>query len=183
MALLRIGITLALLGWTPAALAQEATDASPLDAAMGTNPDRFAARIGDLIAGFGGPEGVTLAGIDEHIALDRAGARASALRRMMAMDLDSDGTLDRVELAVSQRAASAAARGRMERQFRAADADGDGRIDEGEMAADGRAASLRALGEDEAAMLRSLLTLDQDDNAALSMEELMAAVARVKGES
>jgi hypothetical protein len=183
MTLLRIGITLALLGWTPAALAQDAIEASPLDAAMGTNPDRFAARIGDLIAGFGGPEGVTLAGIDEHIALDRAGARASALRRMMAMDLDADGTLDRVELAVSQRAASASARGRMERQFRAADVDGDGRIDEGEMAADGRAASLRALGEDEAAMLRSLLTLDQDGNAALSLDELMVAVARVKGES
>ncbi|MCU0904439.1 MAG: hypothetical protein MUE83_11260 [Tabrizicola sp.] len=177
MALLRIGITLALLGWSQAALAQDAGEASPLEEAMGNNPDRFAARVSDLIAGFGGPEGLTAAGIEEHIALERAGARATALRRMLAMDLDADGSLDRAELAVSQRAASAAARGRMERQFRAADADGDGRIDAGELAAEGQAAGQRALGEDEAQMLRSLLTLDRDGNAALTQDEVAAAVA------
>jgi hypothetical protein len=177
MALVRIGITLALLGWTQAALAQGTGEASPLADAMGTNPDRFAARVSDLIAGFGTPEGLTAAGIEDHIALERAGARATALRRLLAMDLDADGSLDRAELAVSQRAASAATRGRMERQFRTADANGDGRIDPDELAAAGEAAALRALDEDEAQMLRALLTLDRDGDAALTQDEVAAAVA------
>lgn len=170
----RLGImVLAMLGWAGASLAE----GTALEKAMGRDPDRFAARVTDLIAGFGGPDGLTATGIEDHIALERAGARASALRRMLAIDLDADGTLDREELAVSQRAASAAGRGRLERQFRAADLDGDGRVDAGEIAADAHAAGLRALGEEEAAMLRALLTLDRDGNAALSVEEVEAAAS------
>jgi hypothetical protein len=167
-------VVLALVAMAQAALAQDGT---PLDKAMGRDPDRFAARVTDLIAGFGGPDGLTAAGIEDHILLERAAARATALRRMLAMDLDADGTLDGSELAVTQRAASASARGRLERQFRAADLDGDGRVDAEELAADARAAGLRALGEEEASMLRALLTLDRDGNSALSVDEIEAAAA------
>jgi Ca2+-binding EF-hand superfamily protein len=171
-------IVLASLAMTQMTLAQTVTaDGSALDGAMGRDPDRFAARITDLIAGFGGPEGLTAAGIEEHILLERAAARASALRRMLAMDLDADGMLDGAELAVTQRAASASGRGRLDRQFRAADLDGDGRVDAEELAADARAAGLRALSEEEAAMLRALLTLDRDGNSALSVDEIEAAAA------
>lgn len=155
------------------ALAQE----TGLEKAMARDPDRFAARITDLIAGFGGPDGLTAAGIEDHIALERAAGRASTLRRMLAMDLDADGALAGGELAVTQRAASASGRGRLERQFRAADLNGDGRVDATEMAADARAAGLRALGEEEATMLRALLSLDRDGNAALSVDEIEAAAA------
>jgi hypothetical protein len=153
------------------ALAEE----TGLQQAMARDPDRFVARMTDLIAGFGGPDGLTAAGIEDHIALERAAGRASALRRMLAMDLDADGALDAGELAVTQRAASASGRGRMERQFHAADLDGDGRVDAAEMAADARAAGLRALGEDEASLLRALLSLDRDGNAAVSVDEIEAA--------
>jgi hypothetical protein len=171
--MLRTGIMLAMLALGQAAWAE----GSALDKAMGRDPDRFAARVTDLIAGFGGADGLTAAGIEDHIALERAAARASALRRMLAMDLDADGAVDGPELAVTQRAASAQTRGRMERQFRAADLDGDGRIDAKEMEADARAAALRALDEEEATMLRALLTLDRDGNAALSVDEVEAAAA------
>lgn len=170
-AMMRMGLLV--LALAQPALAQE----TGLEKAMARDPDRFAARMTDLIAGFGGPDGLTAAGIEDHIALERAAGRASALRRMLAMDLDADGALDGDELAVTQRAASASGRGRLERQFRAADLDGDGRVDAAEMTADARAAGLRALGEEEATMLRSLLSLDRDGNAALSVDEIEAAAA------
>lgn len=162
-----------LLVWPFAALAEE----TALDKAMRKDPDRFAGRVGDLIAGFGGPDGLGLAGIEEHIALERAGARASTLRRFLALDLDADGTVDRAELQVSQRAANAEGRGRLERQFVAADADGNGRADAAELAEQGRLAGLRALGEDEAGLLRSLMALDADGNGAVSADEVARAVA------
>jgi hypothetical protein len=168
-------VVVMVMGLGSAALAEEAP--GPVDRLIGKDPDRFVGRMTDLIAGYGGPNGLTAEGIEEHIALERAGARATALRRMLAMDLDADGTLTRDELQVSQRAASAATRGRMERQFIAADADADGRIDQGEMAEAGRAAGLRALDEDEAGSLRALLTLDRDGNAALTADEVAAAAA------
>ncbi len=178
-------IILAMLALGQTALAEEpglaegtaVAEGTALEKAMARDPDRFAARVTDLIAGFGGPDGLTASGIEDHIALERAGARASSLRRMLAMDLDADGGLDGAELAVTQRAVSAKARGRIERQFRAADLNGDGRVDAVEMAADARAAGLRALDEEEATLLRALLSLDRDGNSALSVPEIEAAAA------
>lgn len=172
MRCLAMMVLLAALGLARGALAQD----DGFDILIGKDPDGFLTRMTDLIAGFGGPAGLTVSGIEDHIALERAAARASALRRIIAMDLDADGSLDRAELAVSQRAASASARGRLERQFIASDADGDGRVSAAEIAAEGRKAGLRALGEDEAAALRALLALDRDGNAALTRDEVAAAV-------
>lgn len=170
-------VILALLVWPFAAMAQETTvEATPLQRAMQKDPERFAGRVTDLIAGFGGPEGLTLAGIDEHIALERAGARASALRRFLAMDLDADGTVDRTEVQISQRAANSDTRGRMERQFLAADANGDGRADAAELAEQGRLAGLRAISEDEAGLLRGLMVLDADGDGALTGAEVAKAL-------
>lgn len=149
-----------------------------LGIAMGEDPDRFAEMVIDLIAGFGVAGNLRAEGIEEHIALERAAARASALRRFLAMDLDGDGTVDRAELAVSQRAASASMRGKLERQFKAADRDGSDRIDAGELRAEGQAAALRALGEAEAEALRALITLDADGDGALQIDEVRLATAR-----
>ena len=179
--MVRIMAALAVLFATQGAFAQEADD--PLSQAMQRNPGRFEARMVDLIAGFGGPDGLTVQGIEEHVALERAGARASALRRLLAMDLDGDGSMTRAELVVAQRAASAKARGRMERQFAGADRNSDGRIDDAELAAEGQAAALAALDEDAAALLRATLRLDADGNGALSAQELRAALARLDQEA
>jgi Ca2+-binding EF-hand superfamily protein len=132
----------------------------------------------DLVAGFGGPDGLTRDGVADHVALERAGARATAMRRLIAMDLDGDGAVQRGELLVTQRAAGAGTRGRMERQFAAADADADGTVSAAEIAADGKAAALRALGEEEEELLLSILTLDQNGDGALTAEELRATIAR-----
>lgn len=149
--------------------------------AMSRNPERFEAQAIDLIAGFGGPEGLRAEEIEMHIALERAGARASAIRRFLAMDLDADGMVSRAELAVSQRAASAQGRGRMERQFASADADRSASVDVAEIAAFGAAAGLAALDEGEADLLRAYLQLDADGNGALVTDEVIAAMARLDG--
>lgn len=178
MAWKRIGVMVA--GMLAAGLAQAEEDA--LSKAMARNPDRFAARAIDLVAGFGGPQGLTAEGIETHIALERAGARASAMRRFLAMDLDADGAVSRAELSTAQAAASAQGRGRMERQFTAADADGSGAVEAGEIASAGTAAGLSALDEGEAAVLRAILKLDADGNGAVSVAEISAAAA-VQGEA
>jgi Ca2+-binding EF-hand superfamily protein len=156
----------------------EDTD-TPLMRALAANPDRFEARALDLVAGFGGPEGLTAEGIGHHVALERAAARASAMRRLLALDLDADGSVARAELRIAQAAASAGARGRMERQFVAADRDGDGKVSPEEIAADGNAAALRALGEEEEALLLALLTLDADGDGGFDADELRKAMARL----
>jgi hypothetical protein len=153
---------------------------SLLQAELARNPDRFGAEVGDLIAGFGQDGALTAQGIEDHIALVRAGARATALRRLIALDLDADGTVTGAELATAQAAAGATARGRLERQVTGADQDGDGRVTAMEAAADAGRAALRALDEDEAAILRALLTLDRDGDQALSGEELDAAIDRAR---
>jgi EF hand len=177
MAWRRVGILVA--GLLAAGMAQAEDDA--LTKAMSRNPARFEARAIDLIAGFGGPDGLKTAGIETYIAVERAGARASAMRRFLAMDLDADGTVSRAELQVSQAAASAQGRGRLERQFADADVDGSGSVEVAEIAASGTAAGLAALDEGEADLLRALMQLDADGNGLLQPAEVSAAVARLDG--
>lgn len=170
-------VALVAIWWAQGALAQ----VSPaVVEAMRDNPARFEARFLDLIAGFGGPDGLTAEGIDEHVALERASARASALRRFHAMDLDADGQVTRSELRIVQRAATARARGRMERQFLSADRDGNDRIDQAEIAAEGKAAALDSVGEDEVELMRGVIALDGDGDGALDASELRAALARIE---
>lgn len=149
----------------------------PLAEAMARSPARFEAQAIDLIAGFGGPDGLSADGIETHIRLERAAARASAMRRFLAMDLDADGAVGRDELAVTQAAASAQGRGRLERQFVAADVDGNDRVDAAEMAAAGLAAGMQALDEGKAGVLRAMLRLDSNADGALTVAEVSAAVA------
>jgi EF hand len=153
----------------PAALAQVMQD----------DPERFLTVAQDVIAGFGGPTGLTPSGIEEHVALERAAARAGAMRKLLAMDLDNDGSVDGAELGVALRAAKASARGRLERQFTAADLNADLRIDAAELRREGQAAALRSLTEAEAAALRALMTLDQDGDGALRLEEVQAALRKL----
>jgi hypothetical protein len=180
MVRLMAAIAVLVLLWVEGARAQGVE--TPLETAMARNPERFEATMLDLVAGFGGPGGLTRDGIAAHVALERAAARASAMRRLMAMDLNADGEVQRDETLVAQRAASAAARGRMERQFLGADADGDGTVSAAEIAAVGKAAGLRALGSEEEALLQSVLTLDGNGDGALTAGELREALDRLEGD-
>lgn len=162
---------------TQAGSAQAQED--PLAAAMAESPERFQAQVTDLIAGFGTARGLQADGIETHIALVRAGARATALRRFLAMDLDADGSVTRAELSAVQAASGAVGRGRLERQFTGADTTGDGRLAPDELAAAGEMAALRALDPGEAEVLRALMRLDGDGDGALTADEVTEALAMV----
>ncbi|MBA3909323.1 MAG: hypothetical protein C0524_05415 [Rhodobacter sp.] len=150
-----------------------------LEQAMRDDAAGFQAMAEDVIAGFGGPDGLTPDGIEDHVALARAVARAEAMRRLLAIDLGNDGSVDRNELEVTQRAASAAARGRLERQFASADTNGDARIDPAEIRANGHIAALRAMSETDVELLRALITLDLGGDGAVSLQELRTALSRL----
>jgi len=160
------------------ALAQGADQA--LAEAMERNPDRVLTMAEDVIAGYGGPDGLKAEGISDYIALERAAARAGAMRKLLALDLDNDGVVGRDELSVVVRAASAEQRGRMERQFKTADIDVSDSLDAAEIRAEGQMAALKALSEAEAEVLVALMTLDANEDGGLLAEEVQAAVLRFK---
>ncbi|OYX27361.1 MAG: hypothetical protein B7Z10_00495 [Rhodobacterales bacterium 32-66-7] len=166
-------MTLAEPGWGQAA--DEA-----LAEAMERNPDRLLTLAEDVIAGYGGPEGLTAVGIADYIALERAAARAGAMRKLLALDLDNDGSVARAELAVAVRAESADGRGKLERQFKAADFDVSDTLDPAEIRAEGQLAALKALSDAEADVLVALMGLDANADGTLRVEEVQAAVLRFK---
>lgn len=172
-------IVVGLMAATQGALA----DAASLAKAIARAPARVETMIEDVIAGHGEVGVLSADGIEAHVALTRASARATVLRRYFALDLDADGSVDRMELAIARRAAAADQRGRMDRDFSVADADGNGVVDPAELAAAGRAAALRALDEEEAALLRGLLAFDGDGDGGVTREEIARGLAMAGSET
>jgi EF hand len=144
-----------------------------------SNPDRFFDDAAGLILGFGKDGQIDAGTIDLAIALDRAVARASALRRVMATDLDADGAVTPKEANFATAAASASQRGRLDALLAGIDTDRDGTASATEIAAYGREQGLRAVPEREAAAMKSLLTLDANADGSLSLAELRQAVDQV----
>jgi hypothetical protein len=140
-------------------------------------PDRFMDLAALLIHGFGSGGSIDIAGIERSIALDRAGTRASAQRRLLAADLDGDGTVGSGEISVAANAASATTRARLITTHARADADSDGSVSPAELAAHAGAESLRQVSEADAAMARAVLACDQDGDGQVTMPEVKRALA------
>jgi hypothetical protein len=145
--------------------------------AIQKNPDRYFDRASALIYGYGGPKGIDKAGIEQAIALQRADARALAMRKLMAADLDFDGAIGGDEIAVIGAAANATARGRLWQMFAAADADGDGRVTAEELAAWGLAQAMDRVSAADAAETLAVLGFDSDNNGWVTLGELRAGLA------
>ena len=148
----------------------------PLLKRIKAGPDRFLDLAAELIYGFGAGGSIDAAGIDRSIALDRAGARASAQRKMLAADLDGDGGVAADELGVAAGAAGATGRARLITTHAKADADSDGTVSPAELAAHSGAESLRQVTEAEAAMARAVLACDQDGDGAVTFAEVRRAL-------
>ena len=140
-------------------------------------PDRFLDLAAMLIHGFGAGGRIDLAGIERSIALDRAGARATAQRRLIAADLDGDGAVSTVEIGIAAGAASATTRARLITTHARADADSDGTVSTEELAAHAGAESLRQVSEAEAAMALAVLACDQNSDGQVTMSEVKRALA------
>ncbi len=144
---------------------------------LSSDPEPFLDLAADLIHGYGGPQGIDLAGVDRFVALERAEARASALRQLAVADLDFDGAVSADEMAVLAAAASARMRGRLWAQHEAADADGDRVISVVETATWVRAEGLRRFSPADEAIARAVLTFDGNADGWVTLEEVKAAVA------
>jgi hypothetical protein len=141
------------------------------------DPEPFLQLAADLIHGFGGPGGIDAAGVGRFVALERAEARASALRRIAVADLDFDGAVTAEEFAVLAAAASAKSRGRLWAVFERADASGDRVVSPDEAAVFARDAAMHAFGPADEAVARAVLTFDGNADGWVSLDEVKAAVA------
>lgn len=158
-------------------------------------PDRLAALLDDapkglddraleLITGFGSEGGIDADGLALSISVDRAQARAGALRRFFALDLDGNLSVTREELNLATSVLSARSRGRLMAQVERADQDADGALSLEEIQQAGTVAGLRAVSDDEAAERMSLILMDMDSDGFVTLgevrETLRDAEARAK---
>lgn len=142
-----------------------------------SDPAPFLELAASLIHGFGGAGGIDQAGVDRFVALERAEARASALRRLQVADLDFDGAVGREEMAVLVAAAAAKSRGRLWALHEAADSDGDASVSADELMVFGRAEAMLRFSALDEAVARSVLTFDSDKDGLVTLDEVKAAVA------
>jgi hypothetical protein len=164
------------------ASAQALPDA--LTKAVKANPQRFVEDAAEVIHGFGSPgaePGVDASGIDRAIALARAVARAGALRRLLAADLDADGAVTAAEMAVLAAAAEARDRGPLIALQAEADRDADGTASAPELMAAAQEEALRSYPERKAALLRDLFRFDADKDGRVTLAEVRSAVDRIAG--
>lgn len=141
------------------------------------NPAPYLDLAADLIHVFGGTQGIDRAGIARFVALQRAEARAGAMRRLVLADLDFDGKITREELAAVAAAASAYARGRLWKVHEAADLDGDGVVSGPETDAFGRAEAMRLFSAADEAEVMSVLAFDGDKDGWVDLTEVTGALA------
>lgn len=144
---------------------------------LSADPGPFLDLAADLIHGFGTADGIDRAGVDRFVALERAEARASALRRLQLADLDFDGSVTAAEMQVLADAAAAKSRGRLWALMESADGDSNRVVSVAELAVYGQVQALLGFSAMEEAVARSILTFDSDANGRVTLEEVKTAVA------
>ncbi len=167
------------------AQARQAYDAlpKPVRAKLLQLPDWFAEDMAKLISGYGGPDGIDAEAVELHIAVTRAGARASTTAMLMQADLDDDGTVTRDEVEAFVQTCGATTRGKLRRLFARADTDANAQVSPAELRVESETAALRSLNDDRALVLRSLLLMDLDGNTLVSMNEVIRVSAIALRES
>ena len=141
------------------------------------DPGKFMDDVQALILGYGQDGAISGAALANYIALERAGARASAVRALLAMDLDGDGAVALDEMSFAAAAASAPSRARLWALFGKADADGDAAVSPKENATHAAAVALKGFSEARAQAVRALLAFDKDGDGLVTLDEVAAGVA------
>jgi hypothetical protein len=145
-------------------------------------PDAFVEDAASLILGYGQDGGIDRDGIAQFVAVERARARAGALRRMWEADLNADGAVTRAELGVLVAAAEARYRGRMMLTHEAADGDADGTVTAVEALAKANVMALDQFSAADEERVMGMLYLDLDADGSLTLNEVRE-VARMMGET
>ncbi|WP_371169883.1 hypothetical protein [Aliiroseovarius sp. 2305UL8-7] len=143
-------------------------------------PDRFLEEITLLIVGYGDGASIDEVGIENFIALRRAKVRARELRRFDLADLDGDGTITRAELGILITTERASARGRLLIGFRKADLNRDDVVSPEERRRYGQIHAMKEVPDSELERLKSLLSLDENNDGRFSLDELMLVLETMR---
>lgn len=136
-----------------------------------------------LILGHGTAGGIDAAGLQQSVDLRRAAIRAREIARLLKADRDGDMRVDRAELEVLQSLSTSGVRGRLEVAFREADSDGSGIVDPPELHDHaGRRAMIEVSPRHEADLM-TLMALDQDRDAHVSIDEVALFLAQLTPET
>jgi hypothetical protein len=149
-------------------------------------PDRFVTSTADVIASYGGANGLGPDGIERLIASDRARLRARAVERILRADLDNDGSVSRPEMDNLIAISAEGARGRAETDWRAADADQNGTASPAEIKRFAEARALSGMSDEDATGYRAYMMMDANGDGLLTLDEVTAAVdalGRIKTEA
>lgn len=186
-------IWVVLMMWAGPVWAQEAEVAeAPMPAALAGVPEALAKRLrrapddfvedaASLILGYGRDGGIDRDGMAKFVAVERARARAGALRRMWEADLDANGAVSRSEIGVMVAAAEARYRGRMLLTHEAADTDADGTVSAVEMVARANVMALDQFSAADEERVMGMLYLDLNADGTLTLDEVRE-VARMMGD-
>jgi Ca2+-binding EF-hand superfamily protein len=141
------------------------------------DPAAYLDEVAGLIAGYGADGAIDAAELDHVVTLERAGARAGAMAKLMRADLDGDGAVLAAEMAVLEAAAAAEDRGKLAVLFTRSDTDGDGTVSPTEMQAYASAAGLSAYSDAKAGQLHAVMAFDGNGDGKVTMEEVKAGLA------
>lgn len=162
-----------LAGTASPALAQDLSEAALQR--LQSDPAPFLELAATVISSQGEAGAVGMAGVDRFVAMERAMARAAAMRLQMA-DGDLDGVVTEAEMTARLAALAQVQNSRLWAQFQAADGDGDGALSAAELSAFGHAQAFTAFSEMDEALVRMVLSFDADGDGMVSLGEVQAGV-------
>lgn len=154
-----------------------------LAAQVERNPGKYLDDLAVMIAGYGTDGAIDGPSLHNVVAMARAEARATALRRLQGADLDGDGTIAGAEMRVKGATEAAPARGRLNVYFGKADLDRDDAVSAVELHAYANAVAQKSFSEDKAAAVYAILAFDKNGDGRVTLTEAKAAIETVASAS
>lgn len=169
-------ITLLLLMLVPRMVPAQALP-DGLAAQVQRDPTGYLEDVAVLIAGYGRNGAIDALGLQNVVAMERADARAMALRRLQGADLNGDGAIGGDEMRIKAAALASAARGRLIVYFGKADLDRDSTVSADELQTYANLVALQDFSDEKAAKIYAVMGFDQNGDAWVSVAEVRAALA------
>ncbi len=148
----------------------------PLTKLVQRDPLGFADDVAVIIAGFGKGDAIDRAGLRNLVAMERADARAMALRRLQGADLDGDGAISGGEMRIKAAALAAAARGRLILYFGKADLQGDDAVSADELQIYAETVARGDFSDARAAEIYAIIGFDKNADGRVTLDEVRAAI-------
>jgi Ca2+-binding EF-hand superfamily protein len=167
-----------ILGILPVVVLAEGLPATVV-AQVQHDPAKYLDDLSVMISGFGVDGAIDRAGLQNVVAMARADARATAMRRLQGADLDGDGAVSGDEMRMKAAASAASARGRLILYFGKADVNGDDRVSAEELQAYANLVAQQSFSEDKAAAVYAILGFDKNGDGRVNLAEVKAAIALV----